>query len=223
MYKAILFDFDGTLVPSLEFWLTAFKHAFTQHGIDVSESTIVERCFYKNEQDIVNHFKLSSPKTFWGHVGDHLHIAYETPVMYAGAREVLEHCSKYRIPIGLVTSAERAFVLKAMKSLNIAHHFAVIVTADDITNFKPHPEPVLKALKSIRAEPQSTLFVGDYIVDVKAGQAAGTHTALYYTDSHSKFHKREHLAETQPTHMFSDYKELLALLESKTVVAEQKA
>ena len=137
-----------------------------------------------------------------------------TPTLFPGVRAVLEHCSAQKIAIGLVTSGHRAFVERALDTLQIRHHLQAVITADDITNFKPHPEPVLKALSKLNAKPEYTLFVGDYIVDVVAGKAAGTHTALYFTDDHSRFHKYDHLQASNPNFIFSDYKELLDRLVS---------
>lgn len=219
MYRTVLFDFDGTLVPSLDFWLDAFKVALKAHDLDVPEETIIDRCFYRDDTEIVKNFDLKCAKTFWGLVGDHLRERYSAPVMFPGAKEVLDHCRDNKIPLGLVTSAEKEFVVKALDQLNIRRHFSSIVTANDITKFKPHPEPVLKALGQLSAEAQSTLFVGDYVVDVAAGKAAGTHTALYFNDSHRRFHKFDHVSATQPTHIFSDYNELLSLLKAVPVDA----
>ena len=49
----------------------------------------------------------------------------------------------------------------------------VLVCADEVTNPKPHPEPVEKALALLGAEPATTVYVGDSIHDMVSGRAAG--------------------------------------------------
>lgn len=213
MYRTVLFDFDGTLVPSLDFWLEGFKYAFSKLGMDIPESRIIERCFYRKDHEITSEFEVECAETFWQLTSESLARSYAAPSLFPGVQEVLDHCRSQGTPLGLVTSSERSFVTKSLRSLKLHDHFSAIVTANDITHFKPHPEPVLKALSIINAKPSETLFVGDYVVDVQAGKAAGTNTALFYTDAHSRFHPYETVASTSPDFIFSHYSELLQRLQ----------
>lgn len=214
MYKTLLFDFDGTLSPTLAYWLGGYEYALKKLGVDADEGKIIQECFYKSEHQIAAAFALESCDTFWQLVAEGMAARYATPALFPGVKDVLDYCTRKKIPVGLVTSAERGLIDPALHSLGINHHFDVTVTADDITHFKPHPEPVLKALHALGATPAETLFVGDYLVDVAAGKAAGTDTAVFFTDDHSKFHKLEELQSAEPTFIFSDYVDLLAKLEA---------
>jgi haloacid dehalogenase superfamily, subfamily IA, variant 3 with third motif having DD or ED/haloacid dehalogenase superfamily, subfamily IA, variant 1 with third motif having Dx(3-4)D or Dx(3-4)E len=53
----------------------------------------------------------------------------------------------------------------------------VIVGADDVHHPKPHPEPVLRAMEMLGADPASTVYVGDSTHDMESGRAAGVWTA----------------------------------------------
>lgn len=212
MYQTLLFDFDGTLSPTLDYWLVGFKYALKKLGVEVPETTIIQHCFYKGEKEIAETFALESCDEFWQLVSEGMKDHYAAPELFPGVNEVLHHCQLHKIPVGLVTSGERAVVEPALHTLGIHHHFDVTITANDITRFKPHPEPVLKALKALKATPKKTLFVGDYLVDVAAGKAAGTDTAVFFTENHSRFHKLEELRSAEPTFIFSDYRDLLSKL-----------
>lgn len=224
MYKCILFDFDGTLVPSLSYWLDGFKHAFETLGHQIpDEAVIIERCFYRNDVDIRESFQLDCVRTFWSHVQSKIIDLYSKPDIFAGVRDVLEHCRANGIKLGVVTSAERAMVAPAMEALDITKYFGSIVTADDVMNYKPHAEPVLKALSELRAKASETLFVGDYVVDVQAGKAAGTSTAIFYTTAHNQFHKLEHLQAAEPDFFFSDYHQFLSQVTANSTSDRTKA
>jgi phosphoglycolate phosphatase-like HAD superfamily hydrolase len=92
--------------------------------------------------------------------------------------------------------------------MTIASYFSAIVTANDIINFKPHPEPVLLALRLTKSEPGEAIFVGDSTADILAGHAAGTDTALFYPPVHHKFYELETLTASRPHFVFGDYAEL---------------
>ena len=53
----------------------------------------------------------------------------------------------------------------------------VLVCADEVTNPKPHPEPVETAVRLLGAETVATVYVGDSIHDMQSGRAAGVRTA----------------------------------------------
>lgn len=211
-YETLLFDFDGTLSPTLDYWFSSFKTALAKLGVEATDAEIVENCFYKGDHAIAQAFSLDSCVAFWQHTSEALNEHLSTPELFAGVDDVLALCESRRVPVGLVTSGERAVVEPALHKLGVHHHFQVTVTADDITHFKPHPEPVMKALKALDASPGKTLFVGDHLVDIAAGKAAGTDTAIFFTDRHSRFHKLAELKSANPTYIFADYRDLLLSL-----------
>src|SRR3569833_3160246 len=184
MYKTILFDFDGTLVPSLDLWLQAFQYAIAQYGREIPEQTIIDRFYYRDYADVCAEFDFPSGEEMAKHVHDGIAVAYESAELFDDARKVLAAVGAAGMKTGLVTSAPRPQVVAALNRLGIDVFFDTIVTGDDIVNFKPHPEPVLLALSNLDELPENTLFVGDYIFDVLAGNAAGTTTGLFLTLIH---------------------------------------
>ena len=213
MLEAVLFDFDGTLVPSLDYWLSGFKHAFAELGHEVSEQEIIEGCFYKDDSLVAEAFGIESHKTFWQLVQHKIVMHYDSAALVPGAREVLDFCRERNLPLALVTSSEKPVIERAFEVLDLASYFNSVVTADDVVNLKPHPEPVLKALAELGVQAEKALFIGDYVVDVKAGRAAGVTTAIYFADDHKRFHDPSHIEASGPDFMFASYSELLGRLE----------
>lgn len=207
-YQTVLFDFDGTLTPSLELWLQAFQYALRQYDRDIPEETIIQRFFYRDYHEVAGEFDLPSGPELERHVHNGLTLAFSEPLLFPGARDVLEYCRDSSIALGLVTSSPRKQVVQALKQLDIAAYFEAVVTGNDITHYKPHPEPVQKALGLLGRSAERTLFVGDYLADVIAGQAAGTHTALFLPDQHRRFYDFAALRALNPDFTFSAYDEL---------------
>jgi pyrophosphatase PpaX len=74
--------------------------------------------------------------------------------------------------------------------------FEVLVCADDVTNPKPHREPVDRAVALLGGEARSTLFVGDSVHDMAAGRFATVATGAALWGPFS----RGDLAEEAPDH-----------------------
>ena len=91
----------------------------------------------------------------------------------------------------------------------------VLVCADEVTNPKPHPEPVEKALALLGAEPATAVYVGDSIHDMVSGRAAGVRTAAALWGPFG----REHLAGATPDYWLETPGDLLGLLETLGCVA----
>lgn len=217
MYDTILFDFDGTLVPSLELWLGSFQYALAKLGRTVPEDQILTRFFYREFDDVAQEFGLPSGKEFGDHVHDGLMDAFGTVLLYPGVRDVLDWCrAQPHLAVGLVTSSPRPQVEHALAQLGITDRFHAVVTGHDITHYKPHPEPVLLALEKLNRSPEQALFIGDYLADVLAGQAAGTHTALFLPPGHAKFYDFAALRALGPTYEFTQWNELHEYLQLHT-------
>lgn len=81
-----------------------------------------------------------------------------------------------RVVMGVVSTGPQRQVERFLEQHDLRHHFSVIVTSQTYSRTKPHPAPVLGALRSMGIDPHAALMVGDTTVDIKAGKAAGTQT-----------------------------------------------
>lgn len=60
--------------------------------------------------------------------------------------EVMKNLHEQGIQIGVVTTKIRMSTERGMKFCGLYDYVDAFVTVDDVTNPKPHPEPVLMAL-----------------------------------------------------------------------------
>jgi pyrophosphatase PpaX len=81
------------------------------------------------------------------------------------------------IRTGLVTSKNRNGALRGLGLAGLLDMMDVLVCADEVTNPKPHPEPVEKAVSLLGGDVRETIYVGDSIHDMQSGRAAGVRTA----------------------------------------------
>ena len=213
MYDTLLFDFDGTLAPSLELWLRAFQYALRQYDCAPDEDAILKNCFYREYADVARDFNLPAHADLEPHVHAGLSRELEHMALYPGVRPVLDAARRAGLPMGLVTSSPRPQVENALARLGLDNHFGAIVTGTDITHYKPHPEPVLLALHKLGRPAQNCLFVGDWEVDILAGRAAGTHVALFAPPAHARFYDMTALRAHGADFTFEAWEELAAHLQ----------
>lgn len=213
-YSTILFDFDGTLTHSLPLWMRAYQFALSQYGIDLPSDRVIEKCFYRPWEDLVKDFEIPSIEDFSAHVHTGLEAAMPEAILFDDVMHVLETCRQRGIKLGIVTSSTKSVVKKFISENNMEGLFGTVITANDITNFKPHPEPVFKALQEIGSEVEASLFVGDSSADMMAAANAGMDKALFLPDEHVIYYDFVQLKTHEPHYVFHKYSELLTTLEA---------
>jgi pyrophosphatase PpaX len=93
--------------------------------------------------------------------------------LFPHAASVVSELKAGGIRLGVVTTKMRASTEQSLRLLGLYETMEAIVTVSDVERPKPHPEPVLKAMAALKAEPSATLMVGDSPVDVEAAIRAG--------------------------------------------------
>lgn len=207
-YSTILFDFDGTLTPSLPLWVRAFQYTFAQFGTQLSEAEVIKSCFYRLWEHLVEEFKLPCAIEFTQHMKKGLEDAFEDAELFPGVSEIIAECSRQDINLAIVTSSRRNIVGKFLKKYELERCFKTIVTEEDIIHHKPHPEPVLIALARLNCDPQQSILIGDSPADMLAAEAAGIEKGLFLPDEHADFYNFEELKGHQPQFIFHNYSQL---------------
>ena len=172
-----LFDFDGTLVDSVELILDSLRHTTrTVLGRVVPDDVLRARV----GRPLAEHMRELDAER-----ADDLVAVYREHNMrrhadllrpYPGVAEMLAGLRGRRARVGIVTSKMRPAVDAGMALVPLGE-FDAIVTCEDTDRHKPDPAPVLRGLELLGAEPETTVYVGDSPYDVQAGRAAGVRTA----------------------------------------------
>lgn len=210
--RAALFDFDGTLAPSLPLWVSAYHIALAKFEIAISDEEVLRRCFFRDWADVAADFAVCTAEQMRVEVDRGLQEAFASAVLFPQARAVIEHCREHGLQTALVTSSPRHLIASVAARLDVEHLFDFVICGDEVANYKPHPEPVLTTLRALDCEPAHAIMIGDSHADILAGKAAGTRTALFLPDDHHRFHDTERLRSTEPDFIFVDHDELPALL-----------
>ncbi|RIX45843.1 pyrophosphatase PpaX [Paenibacillus nanensis] len=173
--RTMLFDLDGTILDTNELIIRSFIEAlkgvvpegFGREDIIPSMGLTLEDQMRKFSglQDVAHLI------TAYREVNLRLHDEFVKP--FDNVVEVLEKLHQDGVKIGVVTTKIRLTTEKGLSFVGIRDVVDAIVTIDDVTRAKPHPEPVQKALELLNAAPESAIMVGDSAVDMQSAKAAG--------------------------------------------------
>ncbi len=96
--------------------------------------------------------------------------AAATTSLQPGAVETLKELKKMKLKIGLCTISSEAASSYILQRFKVADYFQAVVPRDRVKNIKPDPEQYELALKTLNVRPESTLIVGDSIVDMESAR-----------------------------------------------------
>jgi pyrophosphatase PpaX len=176
-WSTAIFDLDGTLADTINLIVESYQHAFRtvlgrQEDPDVIRSWI--------GRPLIGAFRDHSPEqadelysTYLQWNADNTERLIRT---YDGVVDVVGELRAAGVHVGIATSKRRESAQQAMDILGISPHVDVLVAMEDTDRHKPDPTPLLLALERMGRGSNGAVYVGDAVVDVLAGKAAGMDT-----------------------------------------------
>ena len=95
---------------------------------------------------------------------------------YPGLLALISTLASVGTKWGVVTNKLSRFAHPLMEKMAFNPAADIIITPDDVTHPKPHPESLLLACNRLNCPPDRTVFIGDHRRDIEAGNAAGCAT-----------------------------------------------
>ena len=209
-FDTFLFDLDGTLLDSIELIFRCYRHAANTHMGELPPDSVwrdgLGTPLRQQFRAVTSDGELieSMVATYREYHNEH----HDTSVqLYPDIARIVDVLAQRGATLGIVTSKLRPGAERGLKLTGLFDHFRVVVTADEVTNPKPHPEPVEAALERAGSSRESTLFIGDSPHDMASGRGAGVATAAVLWGPFGV----EELAASSPTFLLEKPEEILAL------------
>lgn len=174
--QALIFDLDGTLADTMPAHYIAWKEALAPHGIDFPEDRFYS-CGGMSTLKIVQMLsteqgKPADPLT----VSDAKYEAFFKHLPSIKAIDPILDVAKAhhgKLPMAVATGGRRHGAEKILAQVGIGHLFSEMVTADDVTNHKPHPETFLRAAELLGVAPENCRAYEDAVPGLTSARAAG--------------------------------------------------
>jgi HAD superfamily hydrolase (TIGR01509 family) len=100
-----------------------------------------------------------------------------------GVIPLLQMLNDHNVPCSVASSTHRKNIETVFQMTGLGKHFAAVVTAEDVTKGKPHPDVFIKSAAAIDRNPQRCVVFEDALVGIKAGRAAGAKVVAVATTS----------------------------------------
>ncbi|MCX7716362.1 MAG: HAD family phosphatase [Endomicrobia bacterium] len=190
-YEVIFFDFDGVIADTEWQHFSAFNKVLNKYGIKISKSEYLnEYLAYDDKGCFTKVFRKKLKRELSDKEIKKL-ILEKTKILmteikknfkyYDDAIKFINYLSRKfkNIKLCIVSGALKREIVYILKKLNIYKHFFVIISAEDVKNGKPSPEPFFVAKSTIEKKlnkkfnNEKILVVEDSINGIKSAMDAG--------------------------------------------------
>lgn len=175
--SAFLFDMDGVLIDSTPAVARVWRRWAVAHGFDPAE--VVARAHGRPSiATLRDYLPGANHETLNREIERQEMDDLEGVLPLPGARELLTHIPADRWTI--VTSSTRPLAEVRLRAAGLPIP-QLMITSNDITNGKPHPEPYLRAAERLGFQSAECLVVEDAPSGIRAGKAAGARVIAFTT------------------------------------------
>lgn len=208
IYKAVLFDLDGTVLDTSDLIINSFQYTMQRHCKKELSPLEVYTFFGKTLRSAMEHFGPDQVDELIQTYREYSLAHHDQMItVFNNVTETIHSLHQAGIRLAIVTSKTKKPALRGLKLFDLDVYFSVIIGADQCQNHKPHPEPVQQALFQLQVEAEECLMVGDSPFDLISARQAGVKTvAVRWTRI-----SWETILRENPDYILQDMNELLAI------------
>ena len=174
--KGLIFDLDGTLADTMPIHYMAWKNAAARYGIDFTTELFMELAgipLYPTVEKLNQIFGKSIDPREMGDVKEaefekNMHLTPEIKIVTD-----LVRANYGKLPMAVGTGGSRRLSLKTLEIIGLQKYFDILVTSEEVANFKPHPETFLKCAEQMGVAPVDCEVFEDGILGMQAARSAG--------------------------------------------------
>ena len=171
--RAIITDFDGTLVNTLASNFYAYQEACKQYGYTLTKEQYKE-WYGLRYDDLCKKIGISNEhKSAIKELKKKIYPSFfEFLRLNEGLMRFIISSKTQGIKTCIASTASRENLYNVLNHFNITNYFDIIITGENVTHGKPNPEVYNKALTLLDCEPDEALAFEDSEVGCEAADNA---------------------------------------------------
>jgi len=168
----ILFDLDGTLIDSTEAILESFSVAFETFNTPKPSNEEIKKLIGEPLDVMFMRLGVKEAQKYVNAYKEHYRkISTQKTKLLPFAKEAILKANKIA-KLGIVTTKTAKYSQELMEYFEVMQYFDVLIGREDVENPKPHPEPILKALKKLEYQNHKVYMIGDTCLDCMSAKNA---------------------------------------------------
>lgn len=176
--KGLIFDLDGTLADTMPYHFEGWKKACMKYGAHIDTSFLRRHTGSPGwiiAQEIIKESGLNGSVTIEQIMKEKLQEFFRLQHLVKPIEPVADIVKKYHgiLPMAVGTGGHREAVERTLEITGLKQYFRIIVTANDVSSFKPHPETFLRCAELMKVEPELIEVFEDGELGIEAALKAG--------------------------------------------------
>lgn len=176
------FDLDDTIIDTSDVVFKAFNDTLTDKGVNTisrkkyeeinfwsgdSEAALREIGIEESPEEFIEHYDIFFKKVTKSYINK------GKIKKYSEAESILNQFKQVFNSTAIVTNSPHEVTVLKLEKLNLKPFFDHVITPKHVTENKPDPEGILKAIEKTGARRNKTVHIGDSSHDVAAAKNAG--------------------------------------------------
>ena len=197
--KAFLFDLNGTVIDDMLYHAEAWRNILNNDlGANFTKEEVKVQMYGKNEEVLTRffgegHFTMERMNELSFEKERRYQQTYLPKLaLIDGLKEFLTAAKAAGIKMGIGSAAIPFNINFVLDNLQLRHYFPVVVSADDVTISKPHPETFLQCAAALNVDPKDCIVFEDTPKGVESALNAGMQTFVLTTTHPKEDFKQYH-------------------------------